>query len=473
MGWLAFSSYERWVAKSAAVTLLPGPAYVPAECDETADGDRGERVGGVEGSPSKHTRHGTAYSSYSVGKGLLGRIPSSRFYQPLPSTAQDRTKSSEKSSAWRSLPSSSRARTNNSTRSTQTATVNPDDPFTSIGTGTDTKSQTVIVASRTSTRSTFAHASRFGEVWSDEEDQDAVVVSPFGPTLPAEGEGEKAGFLKRIRSQSKSAKGKKRDEKSTSTIRELASPVKETSPRKNSWKFPWTPGSPSAKPDSYTAVPTRMTSPRSQSFRTPQSSPRKPSYVRSGEKVRSVDTSILPASPPTLTSPRLESEFFLSALVFDVPGTPTPKRTRLSRAVTGRRRDEERDDTDTLITDAASPSPPGLSEFEHTYESHFPTKYDPRPGPSRHLSTTSISTISEFPGDPPPKRTPAERFYARRSALDKVEEIIQRSRSQTSVANAATGHGRSSLDTIEEHRRFGRVGREFESGGIEQRLFEP
>jgi len=481
VGWLTFSSYVRWVAKSVAVVLVPGPAYVPAERDERADSDRGEWVGDVEGSPSKHTRHGNAYSSYSVGRSLFGRIPSSRLYQPLPSTSQERSKSSEKSFAWPSLPGSSRpvpshsrATTNNSTKSTQIATVIPNDPFTSIGTGPDTKSQTVVVASRTSTRSTFAHASRFGEVWSDEEDQDTVVVSPFSPTHPAEGEGEgRTGFLKKIRSQSKSSKGKKRDEKSTSAINGLASPVKETSPRKNNWNFPWIPGSPSVKPDSYTAVPARMSSPRSQSFRTPESSPRKPSHVRSSENVRSVDTSVLPASPPTLISPRLESEFFLSALVFDAPGTPTPKRTRLSRAVTGRRRGEERDDTDTLIVDTTPPSPPGLSEFERSYESHFPTKRDPRPGPSRHLSTASVSTISEFPGDPPPKRTPAERFYARHSALDKVEEIIQRSRSQTSVANAATSRGRSTLDTVEEHRRFGRVGREFESGGIEQRLFEP
>ena len=479
-GWLAFNSYERWAAEGDAAALIPGPAYIPVRrVDERVYGGRGQSIGDVEGSPSKHTRHGAPYSSYSVGRGLLGRIPSSRFYQPLPSITQERTKidSSGKSFAWPSLPSSSRptpprsrATTNNSIRSAQAATAVSDDSFALTGdnsTAMDTKSQTVVVASRTSTRSTFAHSSRFGEMWSeDEEDRDAVVVSPFSPKHPAEGE-VRIGLLK-IRSKSKSAKGKGRDKRSTSSSSELASPARETSPRKGSWNFPWTSGSPSVKPDSYTAVPART----SQSFRTPESSPRKPSCVRSSDSVRFVDTSVLPASPPTLTSPRLESELFLSATVFDVPGTPTPKRTRSSRAEDDVRRSEERVDTDTLIVDPISPLSPQLRKFERYNEGHSPTTRDSRPGPSRHLSTASASTstISEFPGDPPPKRTPAERFYARQSALDKVDEIIQRSR--TSVADVTVRPGKPTLDTV-ENRRSGRVGKKFWNGGIEQRLFEP
>ena len=479
VGWLAFRSYERWAAKRLAVALLPGPAYVPVErADERADGNGRGAIDDVEGSPSKHTRHGTTYSSYSVGRNFFGRTPSSRFYKPLPMVTQERTKttSSEKSFAWPSLPGSSRptpshsrTTTTTSARSTQIATVVPDDPFTSTendSTGTDTKVRSVVVASRTSTRSTFAHTSRFGEMWSgDEEDQDTVVVRSFSPTHSAEGKGE--GFLK---TRSKSAKAKKRDEKPTSGTGELASPANETS-RKSSWNFPWIPGSPSVKSDSYTNVPARTSSPRSQSFRTPESSPRKPSYVRPSEKVRLVDTSVLPASPPTLTSPRLESEFFLSATMFDVPGTPTPRRTRSSRPASGLRRNKEPRDTNT--PDVISPSPPHPGHFEHSYESHSPPKRNSRPGPSRGVSTASASTISEFPGDAPRKGTPAERFYARQSALDKVEEIIQRSRSQTSVVSATVSQERLTLDMVEEDRQFGRTGREFESGGIEQRLFKP
>ena len=480
-GWLVFSSYERWAAKGDAVALIPGPAYISVRrVDERVYGGRGQSMGDVEGSPSKHTRHGAPYSSYSVGRGLLGRIPSSRFYRPLPSITQERTKtdSSGKSFAWPSPPSSSRptpshsrATTNNSIRSAQAATAVSDDPFVLTGdnpTVMDTKPQTAVVASRTSTRSTFAHSSRFGEMWSeDEEDRDAVVVSPFSPKHPAEGGEVRIGFLK-IRSKSKSAKGKARERRSTSSTSELASPAKETPPRKDSWNFPWTSGFPSVKPDSYTAVPTRT----SQSFRTPESSPRKPSCVRSSDNVRFVDTSVLPASPPTLTSPRLESELFLSATVFDVPGTPTPKRTRSSWAENGVRRDEERDDTDTLIVDPTSPLSPQLGEFKRYNEGHSPTTRDSRPGPSRLLSAASTSTsiISEFPGDPPPKRTPAERFYARHSALDKVDEIIQRSR--TSVADVTMRPGKPPSDAV-DNRRSGRVGRKFWNGGIEQRLLEP
>ena len=478
-GWLVLSSYERWVTKSDAVALLPGPAYIPVRrVDKGADDGRSQSVRDVEGSPSKHTRHGTPYSSYSVGRGLLGRIPSSRFYQPLPSITQERTKTnnSGKSFAWPPLPGSSRstsshscATTNNSIKSTQTTTAISDDPFTLIrnnSTVTDTKSQTLIVASRTSTRSTFAHASRFGEMWSeDEEDQDAVVVSSFSPTLPAEGGEARPGLLK-IRSKSKPAKGKSRDERSTGGTSEL------TSPGKGSWNFPWTPGSPSVKPDSYTTMPTRASSPRSQSFRTPESSPRKPSHVHSSDKVRFVDRSVLPTSPPTLTSPRLESELFLSATVFDIPRTPTPKRTRSSRAVNGVRRDEERNDIGTPTVDTTPPSSLRLGEFERYNEGHSPTARNSRPGPSRRLSTASASTISEFLGDPPPKRTPAERFYARHSALDRVDEIIQKSRSQTSVAKVTMKPGKPTSDNV-EGRRPGRVGKKFLNGGIEQRLLEP
>jgi len=89
-----------------------------------------------------------------------------------------------------------------------------------------------------------------------------------------------------------------------------------------------------------------------------------------------------------------------------------------------------------------------------------------RPRPSRHLLNASPSTISEFPGDPPPKRTPAERFRARHSALNRVEEIVQKSRSQTSIAAAMTSPGRSALGTVED-KQFGRFGKEFENGGIE------
>jgi len=470
VGWLVSRSYQRWVAKRATVPLLPGPAYVPVErVDEWADGDRGGTTVDVEGSPSKHTRHGTAYSSYSVGRGLLGRIPSSRLYKPLPPVTQERAESasSEKSFAWPSLPGSSRPTpshsraTTISTKSTQTPTRISDDPFMSTentSTGS-TKFYSAVAASRTSTRSTFAHSSRFGEMWSgDEEDQDAVVASPFSQTHPAE-EGEIRADPLKIRSKSKSAKGKKRDETSG-----LPSPAREISSRKSSWNFPWITGSPPVKPDSYTVVPARTLSPRSQSFRTPESSPRKPSYVRSSERARIVDTSVLPASPPTLTSPRLESELFLSAMVFDVPGTPTPKRTRSPRTGTDLRRGTGLFDTDTL--DATS-TPLPHRDLERSDESHTPPKRDSRLGPSRHLSTTS--TISEFPGDAPRKRTPAERFYARHSTLDKVEEIIQRGRSQTSLASAST----VTLSTGEEDRRFGYVGREFKSSGIEQRLFEP
>ena len=486
VGWFVFSSYNRWVARSDPVTIIPGPPYVPVRgADERAGSDRRQLLDDVEGSPSKHTRHGAKYSSYSVGRGLLGRIPSSRFYKPLPSMTQERTKpgSSEKSFTWPSLPDPplftpphSRTTTNTSTKSTQIPATIPDDPFAAVesnSTGTDKIPQTVVVASRTSTRSTFARTSRFSEMWSDDEgDQGTVVASSFNMTNSTEGDSEvRTGLLKKIRSKSRSAKGKKRGEESANSAVEPASPVKETSWRKGSWKFPWIPGSPSVKRDSFTTVPARTSSPRSQSFKTPESSPRKPSYARSGEGFRLVDTSVLPASPPTLTSPRWESELFLNPRAAGVPGTPTPKRKMTSRVMNGARRDEEWNDLDILVADSASLSSPLLGESEHSNENHDLPTHDSRPEPGRRLSTASISTISEFPGRPPPRRTPAERFHARQSALDRVDEIIQRSRSQTSVANVAVNPGKPTSDGV-EIRRFGRGGKKFGNDGIEQRLLE-
>ena len=469
VGLPTFNSYERWVTKRAAIPLLPGPAYVPVgRICERMDAESNGPTIDVHGSPSKHTRHGNPYSSYPVGRGLLGRIPSSMFRASPPSLTQEKT-GTEKTFAWpslphssRSTPSQSRSVTCGSTKSTRAASVIPDDPFTS--TGVDTKSPTIVAASRASTRSTFAHPSRFGEMWSDEEfGETSVIVSPVSPILPPEGEGEvRTGLFKKIRSKSRSVKGKQREEKSTSNVSEPAPPAKASSPKKGNWNFPWAAAPPLVESESYTSIPARTSSPRSQSFRTPESSPRKLSYVYSNENVRMVDTSVLPASPPTLTSPRLESEFFLNATGLDVSGAPTPQRMRSSRAVSRLGKGKERNNTDPI------PSSSHPDESKRFDDKRSFAKHDSRPGPSRVPSATSIPLVSEFPGDPPPKRSAAERFYARRSALDKVEEIIQRSRSQTDAAMMSP-----TLDGVQEGRRFGRAGREFESGGIEQRLFEP
>jgi len=124
---------------------------------------------------------------------------------------------------------------------------------------------------------------------------------------------------------------------------------------------------------------------------------------------------------------------------------------------------EERVDVDAVPLGATPLQSPKLDEVERFYENHSTMEYNSRPESGRRLSTASVSTISELPGDPPPKRTPAERFYTIHSALNKVEEIIQNSRSQTGLVNATMDPGRLTLDTVED-KQFGRVGREFESG---------
>ena len=63
--WSAFNSYKRWVAIDPTIKPVPGPAYAPV--DHGADAERGRPMDNVHRSPSKHTQHGTPYSSYSVG----------------------------------------------------------------------------------------------------------------------------------------------------------------------------------------------------------------------------------------------------------------------------------------------------------------------------------------------------------------------------------------------------------------------
>lgn len=47
--WNGLCLYDQWVARSAAVVLVPGRAYVPANpVHERASGGRGELVRGVQ-----------------------------------------------------------------------------------------------------------------------------------------------------------------------------------------------------------------------------------------------------------------------------------------------------------------------------------------------------------------------------------------------------------------------------------------
>ena len=177
-----------------------------------------------------------------------------------------------------------------------------------------------------------------------------------------------------------------------------------------------------------------------------------------------VDTSVLPASPPTLTSPRLGSEFFLRGTIFDASGTRKLQPMRSPRVVTGFRR------FDTDVPDVEPPSFPGPSESECLNEDGTPTNLRSSPGPGRDPSATSIS---QFPGDPPPKRSTAERLYARRSALGKVEEVVQRSKGQTNVGDALVSPERRGLGTVEGGRQLGRIGKGFESGGEIVRILNP
>ncbi|KAM5545827.1 hypothetical protein V8D89_000865 [Ganoderma adspersum] len=171
------------------------------------------------------------------------------------------------------------------------------------------------------------------------------------------------------------------------------------------------------------------------------------------------ESSVLLSSPPTVTSPALESQLFFGSLVSPHP-PQLPEISALKAAT------NHRDVTAGLSAGAASPSgnlkqahlqpPKKLRTQRSPPLLPFPTMADSSPfrnrlkkpphGPpptyiplpshaTRADSTDSMDAASEAfatgsPGKNPGRGTPAERYRARHTALEKVDAILSRSWSE-------------------------------------------
>ncbi|CDO70539.1 hypothetical protein BN946_scf184573.g7 [Trametes cinnabarina] len=244
-----------------------------------------------------------------------------------------------------------------------------------------------------------------------------------------------------------------------------ASPAKSPTKEGTSWgwNLPW-PSSPTKQrkdDDKFTSLPVRRSladirtlSPSPSISQSPVKSPRNAdaSGLARPVPLSRVDSSILPASPPCVTSPPLESQLFFGAVSPDFGSNPSlnlrlpesaeTKCTQGTGAVSSRTTSGDKHAK--LKTHR---SPPLLPFPSKASSSPFRgrLKKTPTKGvnataspPSKRLGTErNDSADSVDCGKAPGRGTPAQRYEARQSALNKVDEILSRSWSERQL----TGDG--------------------------------
>lgn len=249
------------------------------------------------------------------------------------------------------------------------------------------------------------------------------------------------------------------------------------------WLSPWLPSySQTPAADSYTPMPARrnIVEKRSSPFQTPVASRVSTSTAPLPAMAR-IDCSILPSSPPRIMSPPLESKLFFGSVHPDFGSTPSldlrlpshGAQTRVQLAAPAIKQ------TNKLHTKREPPPLPFPSSSEASpYRNRL--KKSIRVSPA---VTTSPKSHSNMPpsraASPSPsgislsgRQTPAERYNARHSALDKVQAIVSQSWSQRDMSidvfiASPTLFGALPAD----HTRNDKLGPDSSfGGGIEQRL---
>ncbi|KAI8977799.1 hypothetical protein BD414DRAFT_156025 [Trametes punicea] len=259
---------------------------------------------------------------------------------------------------------------------------------------------------------------------------------------------------------------------STAPPSRAASPSK--SPTKEGaswgWNIPW-PSSPTKQrkgDDKFTTLPVRRSladirgsphsSPSSSRIASPAPGAKKVTETPSGAAstpLARIDSSILPASPPRVTSPPLESQLFFGAVPPDFGSNPSLN-LRLPDSV------EAKHKPGLPITGAqrTTATPGDKHKKLRTHRSPpllpFPSTASSSPfrGRLKKSPTKRGSPASQQPPERPHadraesadsaesanmvgRGTPAQRYEARRSALNKVEEILSRSWSERQLAGEA------------------------------------
>ncbi|KAI0703410.1 hypothetical protein BC835DRAFT_1022011 [Cytidiella melzeri] len=237
------------------------------------------------------------------------------------------------------------------------------------------------------------------------------------------------------------------------------------------WSFPRAPASPTKThtTDTYTSLPTRvLSSERRNSFRGTRQTPKR---TRSPTlQFTRADSSVLPSSPPRVTSPPLEAQLFFGAspsfgsapkLDFTVSSDGTKRSGRLEESFPQSPEKNKAKHANKLRTRRGAPPLPFPSSPEFTQPNHL-TKNTPHAPlvtsslENRYMSNASSSSAA----------TPAERFARRHGALNKVEQIV----AQSWNARESRGQECPASPTM-----FGAVSQEHEkpsAGGIEQRLLQ-
>ncbi|KAI0668221.1 hypothetical protein C8Q78DRAFT_980258 [Trametes maxima] len=230
----------------------------------------------------------------------------------------------------------------------------------------------------------------------------------------------------------------------------MKSPTKADGTGTWGWTLPWSssPTKQRAGDDRFTALPVRRSLADKKS--SPYSSPATSRTVSSVDVEKAlpeapalpplsrVDSSLLPASPPMVTSPPLQSQLFFGAVSPDFGSSPSlnlrlPEPTEPDRIPTPAVEHSSDKGHKKLKTHRSPPSLP----FPSTASSS-PFRGRLKKSPTKKVSQTMVSHSRPEPGrsdtadstDAPKaggRGTPAQRHEARSAALSKVEEILSRS----------------------------------------------
>ncbi|KAI0804675.1 hypothetical protein BC629DRAFT_1198405 [Irpex lacteus] len=214
--------------------------------------------------------------------------------------------------------------------------------------------------------------------------------------------------------------------------------------------------------DSYTALPARIWTPEKRNA----AKAADPTTKTPRAHISRVDSAVLPASPPRVTSPPLEAQLFFGStpafgpapkLEFSVSSEgyqPQIRTASPSKKVTAERKK--------LRTQRDPPHLPFPSspQFSPTKHLHL-TKKTPRPPSLTHSAETQASSSSASKSSS--SSTPAERFARRHGALSKVEQILAASWSARELRGEECPASPNMFGAIPEEHHHG-------ARGIEQRL---
>ncbi|EPS93158.1 hypothetical protein FOMPIDRAFT_1136727 [Fomitopsis schrenkii] len=258
---------------------------------------------------------------------------------------------------------------------------------------------------------------------------------------------------------------------------DLGTPARENSAWK--WIASWSPSPTIRTEDSYTALPVRRLTTKGGPASAAPTLPRTDEYPSVLPEITRVDSSMLPSSPPQVMSPPLHSRLFFSDFGSSplLPDLNLFKEQARATASTPERHINKlhtKREPEPLPFPSTSSSSPYRGRLKKPRVVH-PTS-PPLPGSPEVVALYHPQHAPISPTIPYDEQVYAERLLARKSALDKVGEIVERGLSQRDMAHGGGTVHASPLPIVAADRgtrmdaRDG-VGASMGAGnGIEQRL---